>query len=270
MKHQLKINNLHVSIANGKEILHGVSLTVNSGEVHAVMGPNGGGKSTFAQSLMGHPGYTVTNGSVFVDNIDITNFSVDQKAKNGLFLAFQYPTEIPGVHFSNFLRMAFNEADTARHPELVSGSSNQKEKMPKQVRHDNNKLSPIAFRNLLEEKARELSFSQDMTKRMLNEGFSGGEKKKAEILQLSILKPFFAILDEPDSGLDIDSLKHISHAINTLEDKPGIILITHYQRILRYIKSDFVHVFVDGRIVESGRAELAQQIEENGYKKYRV
>lgn len=243
MKDKLHINNVHVSLTNGKEILHGVSLTVNKGEIHAIMGPNGGGKSTFANSLMGHPGYTITNGSVKVNDTDITHLPADQKAKNGLFLAFQYPVEIPGVHFSNFLRMAANEI---------------KEK----------KLSPIAFRNSLEEKAKDLAFAQDMTKRMLNEGFSGGEKKKAEILQLSLLNPLFAILDEPDSGLDVDSLKHIAHAINTLEDKPGIILITHYQRILRYIQPDFVHVFVGGNIVQSGAPELAEKIEEKGYQQY--
>lgn len=243
MKNQLDIKNLHVSTISGKEILKGVSLSVKRGEIHAIMGPNGGGKSTFAQSLMGHPQYSITSGKISIDNTDITTLSPDQKAKHGLFLAFQYPVEIPGVSFSSFLRMAVNES---------------KEK----------KLSPIAFRNLLSEKSENLFFSHDITKRMLNEGFSGGEKKKAEILQMNLLSPKFAILDEPDSGLDVDSLRVIAESLNKIEEKPGIILITHYQRILHYVKPDFVHVLINGKIVKSGNASLAKEIEEKGYKEF--
>jgi Fe-S cluster assembly ATP-binding protein len=247
---QLTITNLHAQTTDGKQILHGVSLTVNTGEIHAIMGPNGGGKSTFAQVLMGHPGYVITEGKIEVNGIDITKLSPDQRSKHGLFLGFQYPVEVAGVNFSSFLRMALNENHESR------------------IMNHGKKLSPIAFRKLLAEKAQSLAFNEDISKRTLNEGFSGGEKKKAEILQLSILKPDFAILDEPDSGLDIDALKYIAHSINTLDYDLGLLLITHYQRILHFIKPDFVHVMIKGQLIKSGNADLAKEIEKNGYEEY--
>lgn len=240
----LVIKNLHVETKDGKKILNGISLTVNKGEIHALMGPNGGGKSTLAQVLMGHPAYVITQGTIEINDVDITTMTPDQKAKHGLFLAFQYPVEVAGVNFANFLRTA-------------SAEQNIK-----------NKLSPIKFRNNLLEEAKELHFSSDITKRNLNEGFSGGEKKKAEILQLAILKPDFAVLDEPDSGLDVDALKYIAHKINNLDYKLGLVLITHYQRILHYIQPDFVHILVAGKIVTSGDKSLALEVEKSGYEQY--
>ncbi|HEX8966060.1 MAG TPA: Fe-S cluster assembly ATPase SufC [Patescibacteria group bacterium] len=246
MKNALIIEDLHVQTVEGKQILNGVSLTVKKGEIHAIMGPNGGGKSTLSAALMGHPGYVITQGKVTLNGVDITNLSPDQKAKQGLFLGFQYPVEIAGVNFSSFLRMAMNE----------------------KKKDGEKKISPIAFKNKLLDEAKTLSFRDDITKRSLNEGFSGGEKKKAEILQLAMLKPEFAILDEPDSGLDVDALKYIANKINDLDYELGLILITHYQRILKYIKPHFVHVLVKGKIVKSGNAKLAQLIEQSGYEKY--
>jgi Fe-S cluster assembly ATP-binding protein len=192
---------------------------------------------------MGHPGYRITKGKVVLDGKDITNKPVDERARLGLFLGFQYPVEVAGVNFASFLRMAVNEKNK-------------------------NKVSPIAFREELARQAKELALADDMAKRSLNEGFSGGEKKKSEILQLRILKPDFAILDEPDSGLDVDALKYIAKTINNMDDPPGIILITHYQRILHYIKPDRVHILVKGKIVKSGGADLALEIEKEGYEKY--
>lgn len=217
------------------------------------MGPNGGGKSTFAQVLMGHPGYVVTKGSIYVNDVNITTKSPDERAKAGLFLGFQYPVEVAGVNFGNFLRMAINESSFAKASE---GQTNKK------------KLSPIKFRNEVEPIAKQLGFSEDIVKRSLNQGFSGGEKKKAEILQLAMLKPKFAILDEPDSGLDVDALRYIGNAINQLDYPLGMVLITHYQRILHYIKPQFVHVVVKGIIVKSGDSLLAKEIEEKGYENY--
>lgn len=242
----LAVNKLKVATLDKKEILHGVSLKIKKGEIHAIMGPNGSGKSTFAQSLMGHPGFEITDGSISLNGIDITSFTPDQKAKAGLFLGLQYPVEVSGVNFANFLRMSINE-------NLNDGQK---------------KISPLAFRNLLREQAKVLAFSEDITNRSLNEGFSGGEKKKAEVLQLALLKPEFAILDEPDSGLDVDALKFISKAINNLDFNPGILLITHYQKILHYIKPDFVHILVNGKIVDSGDFKLAKKIEDEGYQQY--
>jgi Fe-S cluster assembly ATP-binding protein len=239
----LTIKNLHAGTIDGKEILHGISLTIKKGEIHAIMGPNGGGKSTLAQVLMGHPGYHITKGTVTVNGVDMTSLPPDQRAKLGLFLGFQYPVEVAGVNYASFLRMAVNE---------------KAEK----------KISPIAFRNLLKEQAKQLAFHDDLTKRSLNEGFSGGEKKKAEVLQLALLKPDFAILDEPDSGLDVDALKYISKTLTTLDYPIGLLLITHYQRILQHIKPDFVHVMINGMIVKSGNAALAKDIEEKGYEEY--
>lgn len=239
---KLVIDDLFAQTLEGKEILKGINLTIKQPEMHVVMGPNGGGKSTLAMVLMGHPGYKITRGKISLNGKDITNLSPDKRARLGLFLGFQYPVEVPGVNFSNFLRMAVNEE-----------------------RKKGDKLSPIAFRNLLLDKAGQLSVSEDIVKRMLNEGFSGGEKKKAEILQLALLKPTFAVLDEPDSGLDVDALKYIAKTINSLDFPLGLLLITHYQRILHYLKPDFVHILLNGKIVKSGKAVLAKQIENSGY-----
>ena len=249
----LVIKDLYAGTKEGKEILRGVSLTIKKGEIHAVMGPNGGGKSTLAQVLMGHPDYIITKGTISVNNIDITTMTPDQRAHHGLFLGFQYPVEITGVNFGNFLRMAVNENIDLR---LKIKDSKVK------------KLSPIAFRNQVEPIAKMLGFSEDIVKRFLNQGFSGGEKKKAEILQLAMLRPDFAILDEPDSGLDVDALRYIGNAISGLDYSFGLLLITHYQRILHYIKPDFVHIVVAGKIVKSGDSKLAKETEENGYEKY--
>lgn len=251
-KNTLEIQDLHVETVDGKKILSGVSLTIKAGEMHAIMGPNGSGKSTLAQAIMGHPGYRITSGTIVVNGKDITKFSPDQKAKTGLFLGFQYPVEVSGVNFASFLRMAINEQIARR----TSHVANTK------------KISPIQFRKDLAVHAKILAFNEDISKRSLNEGFSGGEKKKAEILQLALLRPEFAILDEPDSGLDVDALQYIARAINGLDYNPGLLLITHYQRILHFIKPDFVHILVNGRLVESGSAKLARVVEEKGYEQY--
>jgi Fe-S cluster assembly ATP-binding protein len=248
MNKTLVIKNLHAGTIDGKEILHGVSLAVKPGEIHAIMGPNGGGKSTLAQVLMGHPGYIITQGKIVVNDMDITKISPDLRSKNGLFLGFQYPVEVAGVNFASFLRMAINE----------NNESGKK------------KISPIAFRNLLSDQAEKLAFQDDLSKRSLNEGFSGGEKKKAEILQLALMKPDFAVLDEPDSGLDVDALKYIANTISSLDYKLGLVLITHYQRILHYIKPDYVHVLIKGKIIKSGKASLARQVEEKGYEQFSI
>jgi Fe-S cluster assembly ATP-binding protein len=253
MKNTLVITNLYAGTKEGKEILRGISLTIKKGEIHAVMGPNGGGKSTLAQVLMGHPDYVVTKGKIVLNDIDITNLTPDQRAHRGLFLGFQYPVEITGVNFGNFLRMAINEKK-----DLRSKIKDSKIK----------KLSPIAFRNEVEPIAKQLGFSEDIVKRFLNQGFSGGEKKKAEILQLAMLRPEFAILDEPDSGLDVDALRYIGNAIGDMDYSFGLLLITHYQRILHYIKPQFVHIVVGGKIVKSGDSKLAKETEEKGYEKY--
>lgn len=253
MANKLVISDLHVETIDGKKILNGVSLTIKPGEIHAIMGPNGGGKSTFAQALMGHPGYSITQGSITLNGVDITTLTPDLRAKAGLFLGFQYPVEVAGVNFGNFLRMAINEM------RVENGELKDKNKK---------KLSPIGFRNELEPVAKELGFSDEIAKRFLNQGFSGGEKKKAEIMQLSLLKPAFAVLDEPDSGLDVDALRYIGKAINNLDYPLGLVLITHYQRILHYIKPQFVHVVVKGKIVKSGDALLAREIEEKGYEEF--
>ena len=253
MKNSLIITNLYAGIVDGKKILNGISLTINKGETHAIMGPNGGGKSTLAQVLMGHPHYEILDGTITLNGEDITEMSPDQRAKLGLFLGFQYPVEIPGVNFANFLRMAVNDNAEAK---------------SKQEGTPFKKLSPIKFRNKMNESAEVLGFSDELAKRSLNQGFSGGEKKKAEILQLSMLKPDFAVLDEPDSGLDVDALRYIAKRITTLDYPLGLVLITHYQRILKYIEPDFVHIVVKGKIVKSGDATLAKDIEENGYEQF--
>lgn len=243
---ELMINNLRVNI-DGQEILKGVNLTVRQGEVHALMGPNGTGKSTLAYALMGHPSYEVIDGEVLFHGENILELEPDERSRLGLFLAFQYPVAIPGVSVANFLRTAINARRKADDSE--------------------DKGIPIPqFRRLLKEKMNLLQMDHSFAGRYLNEGFSGGEKKRAEILQMATLQPEIAILDETDSGLDIDALRIVSDGVNTLKNENlGVLVITHYQRILNYIKPEFVHIMLDGRIVESGGPELAVHLEEHGY-----
>ena len=243
---ELIIHDLHVSV-EGKEIVRGVNLTVKGGEVHAVMGPNGTGKSTLAYTLMGRPNYVPTQGEVLYNGKDILGLSPDERSHLGLFLAFQYPIAIPGVTVANFLRSSLNARRHITNPE--------------------DKGIPIPeFRKLLKQKMDLLQMDHAFAGRYLNDGFSGGEKKRAEILQMATLEPGIAILDETDSGLDIDALRIVSEGVNTLRGPQlGILVITHYQRILNYIKPDYVHVMIDGRIVQSGGADLALRLEEQGY-----
>jgi Fe-S cluster assembly ATP-binding protein len=243
---QLEIKDLHVSI-EGKEILQGVDLTAKQGEIHAIMGPNGTGKSTLAYALMGHPSYIVTKGEVLFKGQNILELAPDERSRLGLFLAFQYPVAVAGVTVANFLRTALN----ARRRALNS----------------QDKGIPIPeFRKMLKERMDLLKMDQSFAGRYLNEGFSGGEKKRAEILQMAALKPEIAILDETDSGLDIDALRVVSDGVNALTGPNlGVIVITHYQRLLNYIKPNFVHVMMGGRIVESGGPDLALSLEEHGY-----
>jgi Fe-S cluster assembly ATP-binding protein len=246
----LEIRDLHVSVNDdtpdgAKEILRGVDLTVRQGETHAIMGPNGSGKSTLAYSIAGHPKYTITSGTVTLDGEDVLAMTVDQRARAGLFLAMQYPVEIPGVTVSNFLRTARTAVD-GKAPALRQWVKDVKSAMG------------------------ELRMDPAFADRNVNEGFSGGEKKRHEILQLELLKPKIAILDETDSGLDVDALKVVSEGVNRVRSsgEVGVLLITHYTRILRYIEPDFVHVFVDGRIVEEGGPELADRLEAEGYDRF--
>lgn len=238
----LEIKDLHVSIED-KEILKGVNLTVNTNEVHAIMGPNGTGKSTLASAIMGHPKYEVTKGEVLLDGENVLEMEVDERAKAGLFLAMQYPSEISGVTNADFIRSAIN----AR-------------------RGEGNEIPLMKFIRELDKTMEFLEMDQEMSSRYLNEGFSGGEKKRNEILQLMMIKPTFAILDEIDSGLDIDALKVVAKGINAMRGEGfGCIAITHYQRLLNYITPDYVHVMMQGKIVKSGGAELAQKLEAEGY-----
>jgi Fe-S cluster assembly ATP-binding protein len=243
---ELVVKNLHVSI-EGKEILTGVDLTVKQGEIHAIMGPNGTGKSTLAYTLMGHPGYQVTGGEVWFKGKNILELKPDERSRLGLFLAFQYPVAIPGVTVANFLRTALNAHRRGANPE--------------------DKGMPIPeFRKALKTKMDLLKMDNAFAGRYLNDGFSGGEKKRAEILQMAMLKPEIAILDETDSGLDIDALRVVADGVNALTGPDmGALVITHYQRLLNYIKPNFVHIMLDGRIVESGGPDLALHLEEQGY-----
>jgi Fe-S cluster assembly ATP-binding protein len=243
---EMVIQDLHVNVG-GREILKGVDLTIKQGEVHALMGPNGTGKSTLAYTLMGHPGYQVTRGVVMFKGKNILELKSDERSRMGLFLAFQYPVSIAGVSVANFLRTAIN----ARRKAASS---------------DDKGISVPEFRKMLKEKMDLLKMDYSFAGRYLNEGFSGGEKKRAEILQMAVLKPEIAILDETDSGLDIDALRIVSEGVNTLKGPDmGALVITHYQRILNYIKPDCVHIMLDGRIVESGDSDLAINLEEHGY-----
>ncbi len=242
MPSTLEIKDLHVSIED-KEILKGVNLTINTGEIHAVMGPNGTGKSTLSAAIMGHPAYTVTKGEVLLDGVNVLELEVDERAKAGLFLAMQYPSEITGVTNADFMRSAINAK-----------------------REEGKEINLMQFIKKLDKEMEFLDMDPDMAQRYLNEGFSGGEKKRNEILQLMMLQPKFAILDEIDSGLDIDALKVVSKGINEMRgDDFGSLIITHYQRLLNYITPDFVHVMYNGKIVKTGGAELAQRLENEGY-----
>ena len=247
----LEIKNLHAQVLPSdendepKKILNGVNLTINSGETHAIMGPNSSGKSTLAYAISGHPRYEVTEGEVLLDGVNLLDLDVDERARAGLFLAMQYPTEVPGVSMANFLRSAAT-ATRGEAPKLREWVKEAREAM------------------------KELDIDPSFSERSVNEGFSGGEKKRHEVLQLGLLKPKFAILDETDSGLDVDALRIVSEGINNYQEREngGVLMITHYQRILNYVKPDHVHVFAGGRIVTSGGPELAEQLENEGYDKF--
>jgi Fe-S cluster assembly ATP-binding protein len=247
----LEIRNLHASI-DGAEILKGLDLEMSKGEVHAIMGPNGSGKSTLAHVLMGHPAYEVTDGEVLLKGVNVLELEPNERSQLGLFLAFQYPAAIPGVTVANFLRMALNA-----HRRGPDGEENP--------------IRIPEFRKLLQESMERLKIDRSMTSRYLNDGFSGGEKKRMEMLQLAMLRPEMAILDETDSGLDIDALRVVADGVNSLiGPEMGTLVITHYARLLQYIRPDHVHVLVDGRIVRSGGPELADELERDGYTPYGV
>ena len=240
----LEVKNLYVAI-DGKNILKGLNLQINKGEVHAIMGPNGSGKSTLAKVLAGHPSYEVTKGEIIYEGKDLLELDPDERAREGVFMAFQYPVEVPGVSNSQFLRLAYNE----------------------KMKHiGEEELDPLEFNDLLKERAKIVDMSSDFFKRSVNVGFSGGEKKRNEILQMAVLNPKLALLDETDSGLDIDALRIVAEGVNKLKSSDnGIILVTHYQRLLNYIVPDFVHVLAGGKIVKEGGKELALELEEKGY-----
>jgi Fe-S cluster assembly ATP-binding protein len=240
----LEIRDLHASV-DGNEILRGINLTVNRGEVHAIMGPNGSGKSTLAKVLAGHPSYEVTKGEVLYEGKNLLELAPDERAREGIFLAFQYPIEVPGVSNAQFLRLAYNE---------------------KQKHLGEEELDPLEFKDLLKERAKIVEMDASFMSRSVNEGFSGGEKKRNEILQMAVLEPKLSVLDETDSGLDIDALRIVAGGVNQLRTKENaIILVTHYQRLLNYIVPDYVHVLSSGRIVKEGGKELALELEEKGY-----
>ncbi len=247
----LELKNLHVALEDGTEIVKGVDLAVDTDEIHAIMGPNGSGKSTLAYALMGHPAYEVTEGEILLEGVNVVELEADERAQRGLFLAFQYPHAIPGVTVTSFLRSAINSVRKAR-------ADGQDDPIPiKQFRTD----MLAAMDNL--------KVPRELAQRYLNDGFSGGEKKRVEILQMAMLKPRIAVLDETDSGLDIDALKIVANGVQALAGpEMGALVITHYQRILNYIKPDFVHVFVGGRIVEEGGPELAHKLEAEGYEAF--
>ena len=248
---QLEIRNLHVALEDGTEIVKGVDLEVDLGQKHAIMGPNGSGKSTLAYALMGHPAYEVTEGQILFDGEDLTELGADERAQRGLFLAFQYPHAIPGVTVTSFLRSAINAQRKA-----ANGGEDDPVRIPE-------------FRTDLLAAMEDLKVPRELASRYLNDGFSGGEKKRVEILQMAMLKPKIAVLDETDSGLDIDALRIVASGVNALVGPDtGALVITHYQRILDYVTPDFVHVFVDGRIVAEGGPELAHKLEAEGYEAF--
>jgi Fe-S cluster assembly ATP-binding protein len=246
----LELRNLHVALEDGTEIVKGVDLAVDLNQVHAIMGPNGSGKSTLAYALMGHPAYEITEGQILFEGEDVTELEADERAQRGLFLAFQYPHAIPGVTVASFLRSAINAVRKAR------AGEDDPIKVPE-------------FRKQLMAAMDDLKVPRELAQRYLNDGFSGGEKKRVEILQMAMLQPRIAVLDETDSGLDIDALKIVASGVrNLVSPEMGALVITHYQRILNYIKPDFVHVFVDGAIVEEGGPELAEKLEAEGYEAF--
>jgi Fe-S cluster assembly ATP-binding protein len=249
----LEIENLHVATEDGTEIVRGLDLAVDSDQVHAIMGPNGSGKSTLAYALMGHPAYEITEGDIRLDGESILELEADERAQRGLFLAFQYPHAVPGVTVASFLRSAVN---------AMRKAANDGEDDPVKIPE---------FRKQLDEAMKQLQVPKEMAGRYLNDGFSGGEKKRVEILQMAMLRPRIAVLDETDSGLDIDALRVVASGVrNLVGPETGALVITHYQRILNYVKPDFVHVFVDGRIVREGGPELAEQLEAEGYAAFGV
>jgi Fe-S cluster assembly ATP-binding protein len=249
----LELTDLHVALEDGTEIVKGVDLCVDQAQIHAVMGPNGSGKSTLAYALMGHPAYEITGGQILFDGEDVTELEADERAQRGLFLAFQYPHAIPGVTVTSFLRSAINAVRKAR-----AGGEEDPVPIPE-------------FRKELMDAMEKLKVPRELAQRYLNDGFSGGEKKRVEILQLAMLKPRVAVLDETDSGLDIDAVRVVAGGVNELVGpQMGALVITHYQRILNYVEPDFVHVFVDGRIVQEGGPELAHKLEAEGYEAFGI